>query len=149
MRTRRPRECNITSAEIIACLRHSACNMLEELSLHECESGDGDELLQHLTYYQGPEHFPCYNPNLRTILLFGIHCTDGLLSDMVESRCPTTLPSSGPQGQAQLTRVWFSLVGITQSWSSHPKDWKRLREIEKMKGSELKIEWLPFEQRDI
>ncbi|KAF7363710.1 hypothetical protein MSAN_01028800 [Mycena sanguinolenta] len=134
------RECGISPAEIVACLRHSACNMLEQLSVQDCEPEDGDVLLQHLTY-QGPEHSPCSNPNLRTILLFGIRCTDGLLSTMVESRCSTTFPS-GPPGPAQLTMFWFSFVDMDTESSTHPIDWKRLRELKKMKGPGLNIGWL-------
>ncbi|KAF7363699.1 hypothetical protein MSAN_01027600 [Mycena sanguinolenta] len=131
-------ECVISSAEVISCLQHSACKMLESFSLDECSPEDVDILLQYLTY-QGPEHFPSCS-NLRTIYLYGISSTDGLLSTMVSSRCSSTL-SSGPPEPARLTEIWFSFADVLTQKTDHPDDWKRLQEIEMMKKLKLKIGW--------
>ncbi|KAJ7905835.1 hypothetical protein B0H14DRAFT_2188921, partial [Mycena olivaceomarginata] len=76
-------DCSISQEQIILFLGHKACNTLESFALKQCNTA-GDALLEQLTYY-GPEHPPCY-PNLRAIELRDIYATDGLLSDLVESR---------------------------------------------------------------
>ncbi|KAJ6502203.1 hypothetical protein C8R45DRAFT_1092093 [Mycena sanguinolenta] len=129
--------CVISPTEIVTCLQHSACKTLELFSMDQC-SEDVDVLLRHLTYH-GPEHSPCSNPNLRTIILHNINSTDGLISAMVESRCSPTV-TFGPPGPVRLTEVRFSFFLYSPD-TDHPEDWKRLREMEKMKGPELKIGW--------
>ncbi|KAF7366644.1 hypothetical protein MSAN_00922300 [Mycena sanguinolenta] len=129
--------CHISAPEIVACLQHSACNTLESLSVQDCTPVNGDVLLEYLTYH-GPEHFPCCNPNLRTIKLHDIGAADGLLAEMVGSRCSMTL-SSSPRGPARLTELWFTFTDVFTVRADHPNDWKRLRQLEKT--MELKIRW--------
>ncbi|KAJ6481642.1 hypothetical protein C8R45DRAFT_308176 [Mycena sanguinolenta] len=129
--------CHISAAEIVACLQHNACDTLESFSMEDCATLNCDVLLQYLTFY-GPEHPPCGNLKLRTIRLHDIDATDGLLSEMVGSRCSTTL-SSTPAGPARLTEVSFTFTFLDEFnlRVDHLKDWKRLRQIAKTK--ELKI----------
>ncbi|KAF7363706.1 F-box domain-containing protein [Mycena sanguinolenta] len=140
--------CVISPEEIITCLQHSACKTLESLSLDGCFSEDVDVLLRYLTYQgPGPEHPPCNNPNLGSIILFGIYSTDGLLAEMVASRSFTSLPAKSLSKPAtrlapvRLRKVCFTFEDELTQKEDHAKDWKQLREIEKMEQSELKIGW--------
>ncbi|KAF7363739.1 hypothetical protein MSAN_01031700 [Mycena sanguinolenta] len=131
-------ECAISPEEITTCLQHSACKTLQLLFLDEPFPGDVDVLLRHLTY-QGPKHAPCSNPNLKTIILHGISSTDGLLSEMAESRCLSNTLSSDQLGPVQLAEFRFSF--LYRPGTHHSEDWKRLREIEKLTEPVVKFWW--------